>query len=112
MPGRFDLSNPANQAKLDAVEDFAMLADKSGISLIHMALAFVMQHPAVTAPIIGPRTMDQLESQLGAIDVELSPDVLDAIDDIVAPGRSVADDGNTYGSDALNDPFLRRRRTA
>ena len=112
MPGRFDLSNPANQAKLDAVEDFALLADKCGISLIHMALAFVMQHPAVTAPIIGPRTMDQLESQLGAIDVELSSDVLDAIDDIVAPGRSVADDGNTYGSDALNDPFLRRRRTA
>ncbi len=111
MPDRFDLSKPANQAKLDAVEELAVLADEAGLSLVHLALAFVMQHPAVTAPIIGPRTMEQLDSQLGATDVHLGADVLDRIDQIVAPGRTVADDGNTYVSDALRDPFLRRRRT-
>ena len=112
MPARFDLANPANRAKLDAVEDLAVLAEQSGLSLVHLALAFVMQHPAVTAPIVGPRTMEQLESQLGATEVHLGTDVLDRIDEIVAPGRVVADDGNTYLTDALKDPFLRRRRTS
>lgn len=112
MPARFDISEPRNQAKLEAVEQFALLAEQTGISLIHLALAFVMQHPGVTAPIIGPRTMDQLESQLGATDVVLSTDVLDRIDEIVAPGTNLSDEGNTYTSTALADPFLRRRRTA
>ncbi len=112
MPARFDLSKSANQSKLDAVENLALLAEQSGVSLIHLALAFVMQHPAVTAPIIGPRTMEQLESQLGAADVQLNTDMLDRIDEIVAPGRTIADDGNTYVTDPLTDPFLRRRRTA
>ena len=88
-----------------------MLADEAGMSLIHLALAFVLQHPAVTAPIIGPRTMEQLESQLGAVDVRLDTELLDAIDDIVAPGEIVGGTGS-YGSDALADPFLRRRRAA
>jgi aryl-alcohol dehydrogenase-like predicted oxidoreductase len=112
MPDRFDLSKPANQARLEAVEQLALLAEEAGISLVHLALAFVMQHPGVTAPIIGPRTMEQLDSQLGAVDVQLSTDVLDRIDEIVAPGTDLADDGNAYGSDALDDPFLRRRRTS
>jgi len=60
------------------------------MSLIHLALAFVIRHPAVTAAIIGPRTMEHLESQLGAADVVLSDDVLDAIDTIVAPGTNLA----------------------
>ncbi|MGC9155691.1 MAG: aldo/keto reductase [Ferrimicrobium sp.] len=111
MPARFDLSLPANQAKLDAVEDFAQLAEDSGITLVHLALAFVLQHPAVTSPIIGPRTMDQLESQLGAVDVELSTEVLDRIDEIVAPGTTVADDGNAYVTEALVNPWMRRSRT-
>jgi aryl-alcohol dehydrogenase-like predicted oxidoreductase len=112
MPDRFDLSKPANQAKLDAVEDLAVLAGQAGVTLVHLALAFVIQHPAVTAPIIGPRTMEQLDSQLGAVDVHLSIDILDRIDEIVAPGRTIADEGNAYVSDALTNPFLRRRRTA
>ena len=89
-----------------------MLAEETGISLVHLALAFVSQHPAVTAPIIGPRTLEQLDSQLGAADVRLDTDVLDRIDQIVAPGQAIGDDGNTYDTDALRDPFLRRRRTA
>src|SRR5690349_8047685 len=72
LPARYDLSNPENQRKLDAADALAELAEKAGLSLIHLALAFTLTHPAVTAPIIGPRTMEQLESQLGAADVTLS----------------------------------------
>src|SRR6185436_9764089 len=86
MPARYDLSDPANQRKLDAADALAVLADKAGLSLIHMALAFTLAHPAITAPIIGPRTMEQLESQLGAADVTLPTEVLDQIDEIVPPG--------------------------
>jgi len=81
------------------------------LSLIHLALAFVLQHPAVTAPIIGPRTMQHLESQLGAVDVVLSNDVLDEIDHIVAPGITLARFDEGYLPPALTDPFVRRRRT-
>ncbi len=89
IPARYDLSIPANQAKLEAAEALALLAEEAGISLIHLALAFVIRHPAVTAAIIGPRTMEQLESQLGATDVHLDDAVLDRIDEIVAPGTTV-----------------------
>ena len=89
-----------------------MLAEDTGISLIHLSLAFVMQHPAVTAPIIGPRTMDQLESQVGAVDVKLTSDVLDRIDEIVPPGVTLSQADAGYTPDPLVDPFLRRRRTA
>ncbi len=71
------MSLPGNQAKLEAADRLAQLADEAGMSLIHLALAFVISHPAVTSAIIGPRTMDQLESQLGAADVVLSAEILD-----------------------------------
>jgi aryl-alcohol dehydrogenase-like predicted oxidoreductase len=89
IPDRYDLSLPANQAKLDAADALARLADESGMSLIHMALAFVINHPAVTAAIIGPRTMEQLESQLGAEEVALEEAILDRIDEIVPPGTTI-----------------------
>ena len=109
LPKRYDLSLPENQRKLDAADALGQLADELGMSLIHMALAFVMQHPGVTAPIIGPRTMEQLESQLGAVDVSLDAAVLDRIDEIVPPGTnfSYADAGWT--PPALEDSSLRRR---
>jgi aryl-alcohol dehydrogenase-like predicted oxidoreductase len=112
MPSRYDLANPENQLKLDAAEELAVLAQEAGLTLVHMALAFVLQHPAVTAPIVGPRTMEQLESQLGAVDVTLSSDVLDRIDAIVAPGVTLARVDQGYVAPVLSDPFLRRRRTA
>ena len=90
LPARFDLSLPENQRKLEAADALAVLADEAGISLIHMALAFVIDHPAVTAAIIGPRTMEQLESHLGAVDVTLDAALLDRIDEIVPPGRTSA----------------------
>ena len=111
IPARYDLSTPDNQRKLDAADALAVLAEKAGMSLIHLALAFVSQHPAVTAPIIGPRTMQHLESQLGAVDLTLSTDVLDRIDEIVAPGVTVSRPDAGYLPPALSVPFLRRRRT-
>jgi aryl-alcohol dehydrogenase-like predicted oxidoreductase len=89
IPQRYDLSIPANQAKLEAADALGRLADEAGMSLIDMALAFVIRHPAVTAAIIGPRTMEQLESQLGATDVELDDALLDRIDEIVPPGTTI-----------------------
>ena len=112
MPDRYDMSTPENQRKLDVVEDLALLAEEAGVTMVHLALAFVMQHPGVTAPIIGPRTMEQLETQLGAVDVTLSTDVLDRIDEIVPPGVNVSRDDAGYVPPSLQDPFLRRRRTA
>jgi aryl-alcohol dehydrogenase-like predicted oxidoreductase len=89
LPSRYDMSLPGNQRKLDAADALARVADEAGITLIEMALAFVIRHPAVTAAIIGPRTMEHLESQLSAADVPLSDEVLDKIDEIVAPGSNV-----------------------
>ncbi|HJV14609.1 MAG TPA: aldo/keto reductase [Propionibacteriaceae bacterium] len=112
LPARYDMSKPGNQAKLDAVEELAILAEEAGISLIHLALAFTLAHPAVTAPIIGPRTMEQLESQLGAVDVTLSGDLLDRIDKIVPPGTTLNREGDSgYLPLALREPSFRRRRT-
>src|SRR5438034_9789929 len=107
IPQRYDMSLPGNRAKLDAADALAALADEAGVSLIHLANAFVLRHPAVTAPIIGPRTMEQLESQLGAVDVELDDALLDRIDEIVAPGTnfSFADAGWT--PPAIERPELR-----
>jgi aryl-alcohol dehydrogenase-like predicted oxidoreductase len=109
LPQRYDLSLPANQRKLEAADALAQLAEEAGISLIHMAIAFVINHPAVTAAIIGPRTGEQLESQLGAADVRLDAALLDRIDEIVPPGTnfSYADAGFT--PPAVADPTLRRR---
>jgi aryl-alcohol dehydrogenase-like predicted oxidoreductase len=109
LPARYDLSVPANQAKLDAVEDLSVLAEEAGLSLVHLALAFVLQHPAVTAPIIGPRTMEHLESQLGAADVTLTSDVLDRIDEIVPPGTTISVFDRGYVAPAIADARLRRR---
>ncbi|MGZ4485919.1 MAG: aldo/keto reductase [Nocardioidaceae bacterium] len=111
VPARYDMSDPANQAKLDAVEQLAVLAEDAGMSLVHLALAFVLQHPAVTAPIIGPRTMEQLESQLGAPDVVLGRDVLDRIDEIVPPGVNMSRSDAGFVAPAVADRRLRRRRT-
>jgi aryl-alcohol dehydrogenase-like predicted oxidoreductase len=108
LPARYDLSNPANQRKLDAADALAQLAEDAGMSLIEMALAFVIRHPAVTAAIIGPRTMDHLESQMKALDVTLSDDVLDRIDEIVPPGTNVNPADGGYPNPGL-EPTARRR---
>ena len=108
MPARYDLSLEVNQRKLDAADALGALADEAGIPLIHLALAFVVNHPAVTAAIIGPRTMEQLESQVGAADVTLSSDVLDRIDEIVAPGTNINPVDAGWTNPALAPEALRR----
>jgi aryl-alcohol dehydrogenase-like predicted oxidoreductase len=108
IPGRYDLSDPNNQRKLEAADALARLAEEAGMSLIHLGLAFVVNHPAVTAAIIGPRTMEHLESQLGAADVKLDAAVLDRIDEIVPPGVNVnPSDGGWQNPDL--EPAARRR---
>jgi aryl-alcohol dehydrogenase-like predicted oxidoreductase len=109
LPQRYDLSLPENQRKLDAADALAQLAEANGLSLIEMALAFVIRHPAVTAAIIGPRTMEHLESQLPAAEVKLSDELLDRIDEIVPPGMDVNRRDAGYVPPALADPSLRRR---
>ena len=108
-PGaRFDMTSPANQRKLEVVDQLSKLAGDTGITLIELAIAFVINHPAVTAAIIGPRTMEQLESQITAADVTLTADVLDQIDTLVAPGVTINPDDNSYGAAELTPAALRR----
>jgi len=108
IPQRYDLSLPGNQRKLDAADALGRLADEAGLSLIELALAFVIEHPAVTAAIIGPRTMEQLESQLGAAEVSLDAAILDRIDEIVPPGENLNAVDAGWQSPAL-EPGARRR---
>jgi aryl-alcohol dehydrogenase-like predicted oxidoreductase len=108
LPQRFDLSIPGNQRKLEMTESLALLAEEAGMTLIEMAIAFVIRHPAVTSAIIGPRTMEQLESQLTAADVQLSGDVLDRIDEIVEPGTNLNAADAGWSNPALA-PAARRR---
>jgi aryl-alcohol dehydrogenase-like predicted oxidoreductase len=108
IPGRYDLSLPANQRKLEAADALARLAEEAGMTLIQMAIAFAIRHPAVTAAIIGPRTMEQLESQLAALDVTLDDALLDRIDEIVPPGTTVNPADSGYQNPDL-EPAARRR---
>lgn len=108
LTDRYDLSLPANQRKLDAAEELALLAEEAGLTLIELAIAFVLRHPAITAPIIGPRTMAHLESQLTAADVVLDDAVLDRIDEIVPPGTNFNPADGGYASPSL-EPAARRR---
>jgi aryl-alcohol dehydrogenase-like predicted oxidoreductase len=108
LPRRYDLSIPANQRKLDAADALARLAEEAGITLIEMALAFVIRHPAVTAAIIGPRRMEHLESQLTAADVELPDELLDRIDEFVPPGTNLNPADAGWDNPALR-PEARRR---
>jgi aryl-alcohol dehydrogenase-like predicted oxidoreductase len=108
LTDRYDLSMPVNQRKLDAADALAELAEEAGLTLVEMAIAFVIHHPGVTAAIIGPRTMEQLESQLPAAELELSDDVLDRIDEIVTPGTNINPADSGWASPALQ-PAARRR---
>jgi aryl-alcohol dehydrogenase-like predicted oxidoreductase len=103
------MSLPGNQRKLEAVDQLGRLADEAGIPLIHLALAFVLQHPAVTSVIIGPRTMEHLEGQLGATEVVLDDGLLDRIDEIVPPGQNLNVSDAGWQHPALTTPATRRR---
>src|SRR6266513_1830323 len=108
LPGRYDMSRPGNQRKLEAADALAKLAEEAGMTLIEMALAFVIRHPAVTAAIIGPRTLEHLESQLGAAEEELDTALLDRIDEIVAPGTTLNPTDAGWTNPALGAAARRR----
>jgi aryl-alcohol dehydrogenase-like predicted oxidoreductase len=109
MAARFDLSLPSNQARLEAVERLAKVADAAGLTLVQLALGFVTAHPAVTSALIGPRTLEHLDAQLAAADTLLPADVLDEIDAVVAPGTDLAAAEKNDTPPSLLDPALRRR---
>jgi aryl-alcohol dehydrogenase-like predicted oxidoreductase len=109
LPQRFDMSLPGNRLKLEAADRLAGLAAEAGMSLIHLALGFVLSHPAVTSAIIGPRTIEHLESQLGTPPDGLSADLLDRIDEIVPPGTNLNQADRSYEPPELANPALRRR---
>ena len=112
-PGRFDAANPENAAKLEAADALGALADEAGLTLVQMAVAFAVRHPAVTSTIIGPRTMEHLDGYLAADGIELSDGVLDRIDEIVPPGVTVnvVDNMWNVGTSAL-DAASRRRASS
>jgi len=93
-PDHFDFAGPAHDRKSAVVEALASLAADAGMRLIDLAHAFVLEHPAVTSAVIGPRTLAQLDDILAGPDVRLGPDLLDAIDALVPPGT------NLYAGDA------------
>jgi aryl-alcohol dehydrogenase-like predicted oxidoreductase len=108
LAARFDMSLAENQRKLEAVQALGEVAEDAGLSLIELAIGFVVNHPAVTSAIVGPRTMEQLDSQLPAADVTLWPEHLDRIDEIVPAGVNLNVADTSYGDEVLT-PGMRRR---
>ena len=109
IPNRYDLTLPENQRKLEVVTELDLVAKEAGLTMIEMALAFVLEHPAISAAIIGPRTMEQLESQLNAPNIRLDESVLDRIDEIVPPGTNINAADAGWSPSVLTKPRKRRR---
>lgn len=100
----------SDERSLDIVEQLIPIAESVGISLTHMALAFVVAHPAITSAIIGPRTMGQFDDLLAGTKVKLDDATLDRIDEIVPPATDIAPlEGSAYVPPAIRELTLRRR---
>jgi aryl-alcohol dehydrogenase-like predicted oxidoreductase len=102
-------SHMRDERRLDTVERIVPLAEKAGLPMTHLAMAFAIAHPGVTSAIIGPRTMEQLDDLLAGADVTLTDEILDQIDEIVPPGTDVGALDMAYQPPALRRPDLRRR---
>jgi aryl-alcohol dehydrogenase-like predicted oxidoreductase len=98
-----------DERRIDAVEQLIPLAEKAGLPMTHLALAFAIAHPDVTSAIIGPHTTEQLDDLLASADVTLTDDILDQIDEIVPPGTDVGTLDQAYVPPALQNSSLRRR---
>ncbi|TDV48727.1 aldo/keto reductase [Actinophytocola oryzae] len=98
-----------DERRLDAVERLIPLADKAGMKLTHLAMAFAVAHPGVTSAIIGPRTMEQLDDLLAGADITLDDAILDEIDAIVPPGTDVGRLDMAYDPPEIQRVDLRRR---
>src|SRR5690349_21594457 len=99
----------SDERRLDAVEQLIPLAEKAGLPMTHLAVAFAIAHPSVTSAIIGPHTMEQLDDLLAGAGVTLTDDILDRIDEIVPPGTDVGPLDQAYLPPELLNPSLRRR---
>ena len=99
----------SDERRLDAVEQIIPLAEKAGLPMTHLAMAFAIAHPGVTSAIIGPRTMEQLDDLLASLDVTLPDEILDRIDEIVPPGTDVGALDMAYQPPAIQRANLRRR---
>jgi aryl-alcohol dehydrogenase-like predicted oxidoreductase len=109
IPARYDLGLPGNQQKVEIVTALDEIADASGMSLVDLAIGFVLAHPQVTCPIVGPRTMEQLEPLIPAADIRLSSEVLDRIDELVAPGTNLNAADGGWDPPSVKQADLRRR---
>ncbi|MDL9948959.1 aldo/keto reductase [Gordonia sp. ABSL11-1] len=112
MGTRHDQALPANIRKRRAAEDLLDLADEAGISLVDLALAWTLHHPAVSSVIVGPRTLAQLTAQLVAPSITLDDDLLDAIDAIVPPGVTLNPADAGYVPPSIGQASSRRRAAA
>ncbi|HUZ02383.1 MAG TPA: aldo/keto reductase [Thermomicrobiaceae bacterium] len=99
----------SDERRLDAVERLIPLAEEAGLSMPHLAMAFAISHPGVTSALLGARTMEQLDDLLSGVDVVLSDEVLDRIDEIVPPGTDIGTLDQAYVPPALQEIGLRRR---
>ena len=102
----------ADERNLDAVERLIPVAEAAGLSLTHMGMAFVMAHPGVTSAILGPRTIQQLDDLLAGANAALSDEILNRIDEVVAPGNDAGPMGAVYVPPAMTQASLRRRPIA
>jgi aryl-alcohol dehydrogenase-like predicted oxidoreductase len=91
------------------VEQLVPLAEKAGLSLTHLAMAFTIAHPGVTSAIIGPRTMEHFDDLLAGAETILDDEILDQIDAIVPPGTDVGVLDMAYVPPAISSVRLRRR---
>ena len=107
---RYDLTVPAHQRKLEIVIELEALAIASNLNIIELSLAFVLEHPAISSAIIGPRTMEQLDSQLHVHSIRLETEVLDRIDELVPPGTNVSPNDVGWISPTLASARRRRPR--
>ena len=98
-----------DERRIDVVEQLIPLADKAGLPLTHLAMAFTIAHPGVTSALLGPRTMAHLDDLLAGVDVTLPDEILDQIDEIVPPGTDVTRLDQAYLTPPLLNPSLRRR---
>ncbi|MEU8173569.1 aldo/keto reductase [Microbispora hainanensis] len=101
-----------DERKLDVVEQLIPLAEKAGLRLTHLAMAFAIAHPGVTSAIIGPRTMQQLDDLLAGAEVTLDDEILDRIDEIAPPGTDAGPNDTSYTPPAVSAVSLRRRPLA
>jgi aryl-alcohol dehydrogenase (NADP+) len=99
----------SDERRLDAVERLIPLAEEAGLPMPHLAMAFAISHPGVTSALLGVRTMEQLDDLLAGVDVVLSDDVLDRIDEIVPPGTDIGTLDQAYVPPAIQKTELRRR---